>query len=282
MSIAILYYSATGGTQLIAELLSESLFAKPEVRATYIGETTAEQAVREADFSVFCFPTYFLKPAWPMLEFVERLDLRDRPRRAYIVATYELYSENALRVLALLLAKRGMVVVGSKSIRAPGSDLTGVFPDWLIPWLYRFERRFVPKLNTLAEDIRTLSSTSKPKTAIPRQKWYTPATWLSQKLLLDRFIEWRHRIRVLPDRCNACGACIAGCYRQAWRFEGGLPRHLSELCDLCMRCVHHCPQKAIILVPALKDNRRLDADLYQQLGNLARSECSKKVKPPSC
>jgi ferredoxin/flavodoxin len=270
MNIAILYYSAAGGTRLVAELLGELLTPLAVTTVISIEKETAAKAIRDADFSILCFPTWFLKPAKLMRDFVAGLDLRDRPTRVYLVATYEFYPENAARVLALMLAERGASVAGSMAIRAPGSDLTCVLPDWLVPGLYRFEARLETKLTAIVEEIRVCTSTEGSGGAIPRPKWYTPFAWLLQRLLLDRFIESRFRIRALEDRCNGCGACVAGCHRGAWILEGGAPRHRAEGCDLCTRCIHHCPKKAIVLVEAFKDNRRLDARLYRSLGEAAR------------
>jgi len=50
-------------------------------------------------------------------------------------------------------------------------------------------------------------------------------------------------------------------------------RHDEERCELCTRCIHHCPRNAIVLrYRALKDNRKLDARLYARLKQEARAE----------
>ena len=51
--------------------------------------------------------------------------------------------------------------------------------------------------------------------------------------------------------------------------DGGLV-HIGESCELCTRCIHHCPKKAIVLIERLKDNRRLDSRLYARLKDEAR------------
>ena len=89
-----------------------------------------------------------------MREFAERLGPFDPSRKAYIVMTCELYSENSIRGFALMLRKRGILVAGSNVVHAPGSDATCVFPSALVPWLYRFEKRFPNKLRAIADEIR--------------------------------------------------------------------------------------------------------------------------------
>jgi ferredoxin len=267
--IAILYHSAAGGTRLVAELLGELLSMDHDVRATGIYEAGAVGAAEGADFIVLCYPTYFLRPSRSMKEFIDRLAPTGRPRAAYLVTTYELYTENSLRACSLLLRDKGVIVTGSAAIRAPGSDLTCVVPDWLCPWLYRFGRGLPERLRFIANEVRTLARLGVSE-RLPWPKWYTPVAQALQRGFLDGFFEWRNRIRILPDRCSDCGACISGCFRNAWVREGLQIRHDPERCELCTRCIHRCPRNAIVLSYHLKDNKRLDGRRYAQLKADAR------------
>jgi len=199
-----------------------------------------------------------------MQEFIRRLSPSCRGKRAYLVTTYELYAENSLRACALLLRTRGMIVRGSAAIRAPGTDLTCVLPDWLCTWLYRFERRFPRRLRSIAREVAALAR-GRGRERLPRLKWYTPAAQALQRGFLDGFFDWRDRIRILPERCTDCGACISRCFRGAWAREGNAICHHPELCELCTRCVHQCARNAIVLSYALRDNKRLTARHYAGL-----------------
>lgn len=268
--IAILYHSAAGGTRLVAELLEELLSADHDVRTTGIYEAGAVRTAEGSDFLVLCYPTYFLRPSPSTKEFIDRLAPADRPRAAYLVATYELYSENSLRACALLLRSRGFLVTGTACIRAPGSDLTCVVPDWLCPWLYRFQKGLPQRLQSIAEEVRELARCGGPE-RVPPPKWYTPFAQALQRGLLDGFIEQRKRIRILADRCSDCGACVSGCFRGAWEREGRQLRHDPERCELCTRCIHRCPRNAVVLSELVKDNKRLDSHLYARLKSLAQA-----------
>jgi ferredoxin len=268
--IAILYHSAAGGTRLVAELLEEHLAASHDVRAMGVFEAGAVDTAEGADFLVLCYPTYFLRPSPSTKEFIDRLSPADPPKTAYLLTTYELYTENSLRACALLLRGKGLLVTGSACIRAPGSDLTCVVPDWLCPWLYRFERGLPDRLRSIAEEIRALARGGAPE-RLPPPKWYTPFAQALQRSVLDGFIEERRRIHILADRCTDCGACISACYRGAWKREGLRIRHDPQRCELCTRCIHRCPRYAIVLRDSLKDNKRLDARLYARLKTEART-----------
>jgi ferredoxin/flavodoxin len=268
--LSILYFSGTGGTKLVAGLLGELLSGYGERRVMGIEDPRAMGAAADCDLLVLCYPTYYLKPAPSMREFAEALGPFDPPRRAYLVTTCELYTENSIRRLALGLRRRGALVAGSAVIRAPGSDVTCVVPSALVPWWYRFEKRLPEKLLAIAGEIRAVAEARDIGESIPRPKWYTPFTQLLQVLVLNRFDGWRYRMRVLRDRCTMCGACVALCDRKAWGTGDGSLIHIPGRCELCTRCMHRCPRKAIVLIGALKDNRRLDPRLYARLGADAR------------
>lgn len=268
--VAIVYHSAAGGTRLVAELVAEILSTDHDVTAAGIYEAGAVDAIDGSDFIVLCYPTYFLRPSPSMKEFISRLEPADRPRRAYLVTTYELYAENSLRVCALLLRDKGLTVTGSAAIRAPGADLTCVIPERLCSWLYRFQKDLPGRLRSIAEEVQALARDG-GRERVPWPKWYTPFAQVLQRGLLDGFFEWRKRIRILPERCTDCGACLSVCFRGAWGREGTVLRHDPSRCELCTRCIHRCPRSAIVLSRWGKDNKRLDARLYARLKEAARA-----------
>jgi ferredoxin len=263
--ISLVYYSGTGGTRLVAELLGELLSERNEIRVLPVSDTRAAAEVAEADFPVFLYPTFFLRPAPSMREFIGRIGPFAPPRDAYVVTTYELYAENSIRAAALALKARGVAVTGSRAVRAPGSDVTCLVPSRLTPWLYRFEKAWPRKLLSIAAEIDDLAGGRPRGASIPAPKWYTPFAQLLQLTILNGFEGWRGKFRVLGDRCSLCGACVAGCDRRAWELSAGVLLHIPERCELCLRCAHHCPRKAIVLIEGLKDNRRLDRRLYASL-----------------
>jgi ferredoxin/flavodoxin len=267
----ILYFSGSGGTALVAELLGELLSGRLEREVASIEDLRAREIAAGADLLVFLYPTYYLKPAPSMAEFARALGPFEPPKLAYVVTTCELYTENSVRRLSLSLRSRGIRVAGSKVVHATGSDVTLAVPSGLVPWWYRFERALPRKLRDIADEVAAMAETGEADERIPGLKWYTPLTQLVQVLLLNRFDAFRSRVRVLPDRCSGCGSCVAMCGRGAWAMGPALPAHDPERCDLCGRCLHSCPGRAIVLLRPLRDNRRLDALLYSRLGDEARS-----------
>jgi len=273
--VAVLYFSGTGGTALVARLLAEAISGRLPCSVADVYDPVSRELAANARFMVFCYPTYYLRPAPSIREFIASLPRFEPPRSAFVVTTYELYTENSLRACASMLNDRGIQVVGWGSVRAPGSDVTLVLPERLCPWLYRFENGLGRKLESLAE--RIVAGAMAPAAAgrIPAPKWYTPFAQLLQVALLNHFDLFRSALRALGERCDGCGACAGACDRNAWHMEGGRPVLDPERCELCGRCLHRCPRRAIVLIEALKDNRRLDRGLYAELEEKARGELAR-------
>ena len=297
---AILYFSGAGGTKLIAELLGRLLTPRigRECEVFSIEEKGAAEAAARAGFLVLCYPTYFLKPAPAMRDFIMGLPASGEGRKVVLVTSYELYTGNSNRFAAGPLRDRGFALAGAYELRAPGTDVTCVAPDWACGWLYRFERRFPAKIVKIAQRVAALVDSplvdspladspsgefppadsphgelSPAEARIPLPKWYTPLAWLFQVLFLDGFIHWKDRMKVLEERCSACDLCVRECHSGSWSRTGAGLEHRGETCDLCLRCVHHCPGRAIVLKKGLKDNRRLDGTLYRALSREAIEAC---------
>jgi ferredoxin len=264
-SVAVIYFSGAGGTALVARLLADLLRDGCEVAEASVADPSASSLAAESDFLVLCYPTYYLRPAPSFADFVASLGPLAPRRPAYLVTTYELYSENSLRACALALRERGIDAVGWKAIRAPGTDVTCVVPHWLSPWLYRFERAFPRKLLSIAAEIRSLAGKGTARASLPQPKWYTPFAQALQILALNRFDLLKYRFIVLRDRCTLCGACASACGRGALRISGGALVHDPGRCEFCCGCIHRCPRRAIVLLRALRDGARLDAARYEAL-----------------
>lgn len=278
--ISLVYHSGVGGTKLAAELTGELLSAECDVRVRGIYDADAGALIGTSELLVFCFPTYYLKPSRSMAEFIASLPVFGSGRRAYLIATAELYTENCIRTCARALERKGIVTVGSAVIHAPGTDVTCLVPARFCRWLYRFEKGFPQKLLSAAGEISSLARTEHLRERIPAFKWYTPFSQLLQILFLNRFDRWKERIRVIPDRCSGCGLCVRECGRGAWERDGDRVRHLSERCELCTGCIHRCPRKAIVLLDVLKDNPRLDRALYARLKAEARERLPLPAESP--
>ena len=102
----IFYFSGTGNSRLIAEKLaaelSEKLIFIPEAASR--GDFSVE--LEEGEALGFVFPVYCWAPATPVLEFVERMQMKDRlPEYTYMVTTYGDEAGQTEKVLRKVLDK---------------------------------------------------------------------------------------------------------------------------------------------------------------------------------
>ncbi len=56
---------------------------------------------------------------------------------------------------------------------------------------------------------------------------------------------FRHHLRLRPERCTSCMACVTACPTNAMRLKSGVPSILAHLCVDCAECVRACRPKAI-------------------------------------
>jgi len=131
--------------------------------------------------------------------------------------------------------------------------------------MFKYEKRAKREIEASVSEIGSLlrSRTSEPK--IPLYKWYVPinnvASFFGQKV----YSGYRDGLHVLGDRCINCNLCVENCERGCWTEGEEQPSFNPANCELCLRCVHHCPQKAIVFSEKMKDKPRLDNTFYREL-----------------
>ena len=57
---------------------------------------------------------------------------------------------------------------------------------------------------------------------------------------------WQYMIQI-KEGCIGCGICQKVCPSGSIRMENSKAVHIPGNCQSCLACVHHCPQKAIVL-----------------------------------
>ena len=271
--IAIIYHSGSGSTRTISEILKEKLSQSNELNELS-GSNGADIFPISLDFDysqlsdyrfiVFGFPTYKCEPSTSMKEFVDRMPRFDSPKNAYIFTTCGLYTGNAIRILAKRLKDKNVVVRGYMQIRGPASDGALLFPP-SINFIYSYEKGVSGKIDNAVSEIRQGSNGSSGGQKIPPYKLYVPINDLFMYFGERSYKRYRDALIVEEDRCINCNNCVRECIRGSWSEGETMPSFDPSNCELCLHCVHNCPERAIIFSEKMKDRQRLNRKFYRGL-----------------
>lgn len=263
--ILLLYFSGSGSTKMIAEILELQL--KANGYKTDIQEITNElspEVLIECDFLILGVPTYNGLPPKTVLSFIEKIPNNRNLKNIFLFATYGLYPVNNLRILAQKLLHKNIKTVGSIGFRGPASDGVLLFPSW-IKFMFNYEKNIKLKINQAVSDISSLVDNKKTKQKIPAYKWYAPLDWLPNTV----FTAWYFRkflkpnIKVIPERLG--NNKVDSISSNFWEIENGIPIYKNcEDDDFSLRSVHRTPNKAVIFSERMKDKPRLDKEFYSK------------------
>ena len=219
---SVLYFSPTGGTRHVAEIMAQELGVKDiyDITVNCYGLTFEKD-----ELVVFCFPVYSGRVPPPMIERMKMID--SHGAHALLIAVFGNRAiDDALIEMGDLAFQRGFNVVGGMQVIAPHSlnhSVAAGRPDAADrEKIHEFFTRFNAK-----ENFRAVTMPG----SRPYRK-YVPVP-----------------VRAFPGRdCMLCCTCAKEC--PAGAIEGPKAMKISK-CIGCMRCVYVCPM----------DNRQIPAPI---------------------
>lgn len=262
--ILIVYFSGSGSTKTISEVFQEKLSQFYKVDILRVGYDFNYQRLFDYDFFVLGFPTYNCEPPRSMLEFVEKIPEVNPSKNAFVFTTCGLYTGNSLRIFIKKLFQKRIITTGYTQIRGPASDGVLVFPSF-ISFMFRYEKSAKQKIEKSVVEIRKLINSPTSELKVPRYKWYVPINNLFMYFSEKQFNKYRDRFHILEDRCINCNLCVKSCINGCWTEGENHPSFNPTNCELCLKCVHNCPEKAIVFSDNMKDKPRLNSKFYRSL-----------------
>jgi len=236
---AILCYSVTGNTSLLAQRVAQAMpFAFDVIDVTSLPDVD----LGPFDVVGFAVPTDFWGISKRVSDYIAQLSLQ-RARPAFVMNTFGGASGKALVRLWDAVSSRGFRVAAGYSVHMPDS-----YPPLIARGFGSSDAPSAAELAKLDSFIAklavTLSSLGEAREA--------PVGRLSLGLV-DRLLPERNRstgLHALGERsidgqaCTKCGTCAKGCLTGAIRLDP-LPVFDAALCCGCWRCYNRCPSRAI-------------------------------------
>jgi Pyruvate/2-oxoacid:ferredoxin oxidoreductase delta subunit len=191
------------------------------------------------------FPLYFFGPPRVVLEFIRKVDLRG-VTSLFAVVTRGGTPGCAAHLIRKTLRERTEVSDVSVGGGVPGLD--GVF--YITFWTNFIARHWAPSEKRReaiarrgdAKLLRIARAVEAGKTRRRREFFYLLGTFLHRRFLAK--VNSSDTRFFATDRCSSCGLCARICPVSNIRMEGGRPSWLHR-CELCLACLHFCPETAI-------------------------------------
>lgn len=233
----IIYFSATGNNKYIAQRLAAA--NEPLISISDWARRGAPPilTVEEGEDIGLVTPTYF----WGLPAIVEdflrdtRIETKGRPY-VYHVLTYGSSTGGAHQRMAKLLAAQGLELQGRFAIAmvdtwTPMFDLSDAAKNLQIT------QEAEPLIDKVISQVRA-------KTIGDFNPAKAPA-FMATMLRREYNTKRATKHFGVADTCVGCGLCAKQCPLGVIELREGKPVWVKDKCNLCLGCLHRCPQFAI-------------------------------------
>ncbi len=233
----VLYYSATGNTRFIAELLAEALEDEAIDLLKRIKTEDAMPLRSEKPFIV-CSPVYVCELPPFLMECIERTELTGSRELVFIFsdAGYGGMSEANAKKIA---RKKGMRWRGCTEIKMPTNNMVStIYPP-------TEEEECVRRIENARVRIHEIAKSIKSGETLTMRHVY----FLEKLLIMPVHFWWIRHMQPSKDfyvteKCIGCGTCARLCPLNNVEMREKRPHWISG-CAHCMACIGNCPEEAI-------------------------------------
>jgi ferredoxin/flavodoxin len=239
LTIGIFFFSGTGNTKAVAEMLATSFkehgCTVDTVAIDEILKNNKNVEIEKYDIVGFGYPVHALNAPRIFFEFLRQLPEGNQKKTFVFKSSGDPYMNGGSTLLVRkALQKKGYNVVYERLFVMPANVLVR-YKDQLIKQLYNTA---IQRAHTMIYEI--LSGISKLQNNSYFSTWAT-AVFSSMESYGARFFGKHLRV---SSSCTLCGICIDKCPTNNIVKQNGRVTFDSK-CVLCMRCIYGCPTKAI-------------------------------------
>jgi len=232
----VLYFSGTGNSKYIAELLARNM----DAACRSIEENTDFEALLKAEETIaFCYPVYASRVPRIMREFAALYSESLRGKKLIIFCTQMLFSGDGARAFAGLFPRKHARVIYAEHFIMPNNIcnmfITPLASDGKVKKMLEKAER---KMQKVCGNIKNNVIRKRGFNTFSRVLGLPQAVFLPQMEKLAR-----RSVRI-ADNCTQCGICVNLCPVNNFSLQDNAIVH-NHNCIVCYRCINECPQKAI-------------------------------------
>lgn len=276
MKILIIYFSQTGGTELIAKRIRNGVLKSGnECVIMKLGDV---KTLNLNDFDIIGLgcPTFFYREPVNVQNFIQHLP--NLNKHAFIFAIHGSCLGNTFYYLSEELKAKGLVVIGGfdsysdSSLQFyPAPMHTHGHPDEIE---LQEAEEFGRKLSDISFRIK------KGENLIPRFELIEKTWWARESKMMTQEVlrKISPRFIINSEKCTKCKLCQTNCPGDAIDVEASPPEIQKEGCIFCWFCEKLCPEGAIEADWAfMRENARSNLRKYVKL--LKEAEEQGKFRP---
>ncbi len=239
MKIIIYYFSGTGNTKTVVNLLKSHLDTDHDCQLFNIEDINKNKVdFPEQNNAMIglAYPIYGGDTPHNIYEFVDRLPAGDAIDLFILntAADYSGSNNNASKRIIKRLEAKYYHVFYERTI-AMGSNYFLEYPDTLVKQLYE-----TAKLKTKHMSEEIINGVQRIRRTNPFLKAFAYLGYKGETFAAKRFGK---KLKVSDD-CILCGKCARNCPVNNIILEND-KLSFSDKCIWCMRCIYECPQNAI-------------------------------------
>lgn len=235
----IFYFTGTGNTRWVAQLLAEATGDELRFIPDELGKTE-DYRLKDGERLGFCFPTHGWQPPHIVREFIRRVTF-EHVSYCYVLTTCGDNMGYAMRIFEKELRRKGLHTDARFAIVMPESNVCFSFlhldtDEKARQKVETARQRMTHICKVITE--RQQGVEELVKGAIPFTFTYIIGAYYNKHLITDK------KFWVDKDTCIQCGLCQKLC--PVDDIKGTPPVWLhNERCTNCLACYHHCPAHAI-------------------------------------
>lgn len=231
----ILYFSGTGNSEYLANLLAGELGDEVVDLFSYIKEGKSGEFISDKPF-VLVSPTYSRRVPRFVSEYLKKCDFKGS-RDFYLVINFGGSCGNAYKYIKEDVHRIGLNFKGLCGVRMPENYLM----------LFDLDSKEVNKkiIHEARAELDMIGSFIRNKENFPKDKVNFIGKFQSAVInpIFFKFIT-KDKKFYATDKCISCGLCEKVCVLNNISMEEGRPKWNSR-CTHCAACISKCPQGAI-------------------------------------